>query len=101
MDLDKLKLLFDNDGVHMYQARMVRTLRDTGDPNLKQIAMGVIGISKDDKNDTPDGWERLDCDIIVIPRKRYVAAHDNGLDKMRIDQAMQYLSDDDKWKVKK
>lgn len=98
MGLDDLKDLFGNDNIQTYQARLVRCVRDTSDPNLKQITMGVIGISKDPHDETND-WERLDCDIIIIPRQAYKGS--DGIDTMRLDQAVMSLSDDDRWKPKK
>jgi hypothetical protein len=97
MDLNGLKELFDNPNVQTYQARMVRTIRDTKDPTLKQITMGVVGVSRDPHEPIHD-WERLDCDIIVIPRQAY--KNNDGLDNMRIDQAMQTLSNDERWTTK-
>lgn len=97
MDLNGLKELFGNDEIQTYQARMVRTLRDTTDPNLKQITMGVVGISKDPHEPIND-WERLDCDIIIIPRQAYKS--NDGMNNMRLDQAIQTLGNDERWTTK-
>jgi len=97
MNLEYIKEVFGNDKIQTYQARMVRTVRDTEDPNLKQVTMGVIGISKDEHKKIDD-WERLDCDIIIIPRQAY---KNNGIQGMRIDSVMQTLSKDEVWKPKK
>lgn len=97
MNLDTLKELLGNNDIQTYQARMVRTLRDTPDPNLKQITMGVVGISKD-KHDPINDWERLDCDIIIIPRQAYKS--NDGIDNMRLDQAIQTLGNDERWTPK-
>lgn len=100
MSTDDLKNLLGADNILIYQARLVRTIRDSQN-GMKQTTMGVVAISKAEQNELGDGqnWERMDCDIIIIPRKQFDCT--DKIKNARLDQATMSLSDDEAWKEKK
>lgn len=78
----------------VYQGRIARTVRDIGDMN--QVAISGVLVSPEDQEYNDEGrWERIDCDIIIVPKKRYTIEKERGL---RLDQVAMVLSDDSYWK---
>jgi len=81
------------DKVFSYQARLVRCVRKV--KGMNQVTMGVVGLSSDDQDYNEKGeWERMDCDVIIVPHKKYFPKEDRS---SRIDQIMFALSDDNRW----
>lgn len=79
-----------------YQARLVRCVRDMN--GMNQVTIGAIGVSPDPQDENEKGdWERWDCDIIIVPRKKF-SISEKAVKGMRVDQVMQTLSDDTQWK---
>lgn len=97
MNIDILKAILGTDKILTYQARLVRTIRASHN-GMKQTTMGVIAISKEEQDELGNGldWERMDCDIIIIPRKQFSCPE--NLKNARLDQATMGLANDKAWK---
>ena len=86
-----------NEKTFTYAGRLVRTVRQIN--GINQVMMGVIGLSEEDQEYNIDGeWERLDCDIIIIPRKKYRLVENSILKNGRIDHLIQSLGEEKRWK---
>jgi hypothetical protein len=79
-----------------YAGRLVRTVRQIN--GLNQVMMAVIGLSDEDQEYNIEGeWERLDCDIFIIPRKKYRLV-DSDAKNARLDQVMGLLGEEKSWR---
>lgn len=79
-----------------YAGRLVRTVREI--KGLKQVTMGVVGLSDEDQEYNIEGeWERLDCDIIIIPKKKYRLINPDAKNA-RLDQVMFLLGKEKSWR---
>ena len=97
--MSKSKLIAESLGVDKafhYEGRLVRTVRNI--EGINQVAMGVIGLSEEDQEYLGGQWERMDCEIIIIPKKKYSPS--NLVKNLRIDQCMQMLNKDEEWEEK-
>lgn len=82
---------------HYPQARIVRSVR-VKDGGISQTVIGGICVSKGEQDHDGDGdWERIDCEVFIIPRTKFKNV---GVENMRIDQVMQTLNEENSWKEK-
>jgi len=85
-------------GARVYVGRLIRT--NLGNKQgFNRLMLGGIVLSPEDQKDVSDGWELMECDVIIVPKKVQVPNNDWGKNA-RIDQVMMTIQNDKDWKDK-
>lgn len=92
--------MLGEDEVIKLQSRFAFTVREK--MNAFQITMAGVAVSViDDLNYNKEGmWERLDCDLLVIPKAKYILKSDSSLRSAKLDILAMSMDKPEHWKLK-